>query len=79
MIMNNFDKLPSYTTPERYAIIELENQTKLACLVRGDWTVDATCRSLNEMIEIGVVSKESVSEWINFQSGNRLYLYKTYN
>ncbi|OFA33285.1 hypothetical protein BAE46_00825 [Glaciecola punicea] len=60
-------------------MIEVKNQTKLACLVQGDWTVDVTCRSLNEMIEIGVVLKESVTEWINFQAGYRLYLYKTYN
>jgi hypothetical protein len=66
--MYEFSKLPVNITPETYALVQVKNQTKLACLVQGEWIIDATCKSINEMLEMGIVSKESVTGWINIQT-----------
>lgn len=65
--MINFEKLDLTLSPRRYALIEIKEQTKLACYVNNEWIIDATCTSINEMLNNGLVCKESIQCWISNQ------------
>ena len=71
--MNNFGKLLVNTTPERYALMQVKNQTKLACYINGEWIIDATCKSINDMLEMGLVCEESVNGWIETKANQDLH------
>ena len=66
--MNNFTKLAEKNYPRRYALMSINKQTKLACQVNEEWIVDATCKSINEMLEAGLVSESAITGWIGNQS-----------
>lgn len=62
-------KLPNPTI-ERYALITVRGQKKLACLIQDEWVVDSTCKSINDLLRGGMVGKEAVLGWIDLQAGN---------
>ena len=66
-IMDNITKLPTSLMPRRYALVSINEKTKLACHVNGEWIIDATCTSINEMLDEGLVCEASVTGWISNQ------------
>lgn len=66
--MHNIVKLPIQNLPRRYAMMKIKGVSQLACLVNGEWIIDATCKSINEMLEVGLVCEESVTGWLNGQN-----------
>jgi hypothetical protein len=65
--MDNLTKLPVKNYPRRYALINVQKKRKLACQLNGEWIIDATCKSINEMLEAGLVCEDSVTGWISNQ------------
>lgn len=68
--MENIVKLPVKNSTRRYKMLTIKKQRKLACQVNGEWIIDATCTSINEMLEQGVISEDAISGWINTQTFN---------
>ena len=66
-LMNPFKTLTPKLRNRRYSLIKLKGKTKLACFVDQEWIIDATCKSINEMIDNGLVSKDSVRGWVSQQ------------
>jgi len=66
--MHNLVKLKEKNYPRKYALMSINKKTKLACQVNGEWIVDGTCKTINEMLEAGLLSETSVTGWITNQS-----------
>jgi hypothetical protein len=64
----NLTKLPETRKSRRYSLMQINGKPGLACFVEGEWIIDETCRSLNEMLDSGIVCKESISGWISQQT-----------
>lgn len=67
MDMSNIVKLKTQNFPRRYALITVKGVRKLACHLNDEWVIDSTCKSINEMLEQGVVGEEAVQGWVNLQ------------
>lgn len=48
----------------KYALVEINGETLLACHSKGTWTIDSTCQSINLMLKTGVLREESVQGWV---------------
>ena len=60
--------LPPTTGKTRaYSLMQINGKPGLACFLDGEWIIDATCKSLNEMLDLGVVCEDSVRGWISQQ------------
>jgi hypothetical protein len=66
--MHKFIKLPVKNYPRNYALMRVNNQTKLACQINGEWVIDKTCKSINEMLQAGLVRESAITGWISNQA-----------
>lgn len=73
MIMKKFTKLTETNQPTAYALMQIQNVTKLACNVSGEWIIDSTCKAINEMLEVGLISEAAVTGWISNQTSSNLH------
>ncbi|BFT30385.1 hypothetical protein D210916BOD24_15610 [Alteromonas sp. D210916BOD_24] len=67
MSPSNSMKMKTQIYPRRYVFITIEGVRKLACYMNEEWIIDSTCKSINEMLEAGVVGEEAVQGWVNLQ------------
>ncbi|WP_370242904.1 hypothetical protein [Marisediminitalea sp.] len=51
----------------RYMLMTIDGDRKVACHVNGEWIIDNTCKTINEMLEAGLVSEAAISGWISNQ------------
>ncbi|MCW8107146.1 hypothetical protein OPS25_01340 [Alteromonas ponticola] len=54
--------------PRHFALITIKGRKRLACKINDEWIIDSTCKTINEMLEQGVVSEEAVVGWSELQS-----------
>lgn len=47
--------------------MSVKGKRKLTCFVNGEWIIDATCKSINELLDTGLVGEEAVTGWISMQ------------
>ncbi|MGH1461226.1 MAG: hypothetical protein ACRBB6_04240 [Neptuniibacter sp.] len=47
-----------------YRVIKVNGVERLACKVGKKWVYDATCNSINEMLDNKLVNVDVVSGWI---------------
>jgi hypothetical protein len=59
--------LPIDLSPRRYTLMKLKGVNRVLCQVNGEWIMDTTCKSLNELLDNGLVCEESISSWISLQ------------
>lgn len=67
MDLSNLTKLKVENFPRRYALITVQGVDKLACRINEEWVIDSTCKSINEMLEQGVIGTEAVQGWVDMQ------------
>ncbi len=48
----------------RYTVVTVEGVTQLACYTQGRWAIDATCETINQLLQDGLVSVDSIQGWI---------------
>lgn len=48
----------------KYALVNIQGTTQLACFTQGAWTIDATCQTINDMLRAGLVCEDSINGWI---------------
>jgi hypothetical protein len=48
----------------RYSLVTIEGETQLAVYTQGRWTIDATCESINDLLQHGLLSEDSIQGWI---------------
>ena len=50
-----------------YQLIKLDGKTRLGCRIGNEWKLDATCQSINEMLENRLIAISTVTGWIATQ------------
>ena len=65
--LDNLQKLKNQMSSRRYSLMNVAGEVKLACYVNGEWIIDATCTSINEMLESGIVAEDSIRGWVSQQ------------
>ena len=63
-------KLTPNTTERRiYTLVKIQGKTQLAVKAGDHWEIDATCRSINELLEVGLISEEVALGWVHRERG----------
>ena len=59
-------KLASITDGVRiYTLVKIKGETRLAVRTGDRWEIDSVCRSINEMLELDLISEDIVLGWIH--------------
>lgn len=57
-------QMKSLVETRRYFMMDINGEDQLCVNVDGEWTQDATCVSINQMLRDGLVCKTSVVGWV---------------
>jgi hypothetical protein len=54
------------TAPDQkvYMLVKINNEQHLACRLNGEWVTDSVCKKVNELLQEGIVSPDTVTDWI---------------
>ena len=48
----------------RYSLVDINGDVQLAVYTQGAWTIDATCESINDLLNHGLLSEDAIQGWI---------------